>query len=122
MGCPGRGPPERAPGAVLGNGPRLPAGRGPRFPVGRGRAWADVLAGVPGRAGAAPGAAAAGRTAERCLPTGDAGLAAEGVPGCAAGAAGRIGVVAGAPVAGPAGADDRVAGGTAVGGPIGAGA
>src|SRR5438876_1102935 len=102
IGCPGRGPLEREPCDVSGKGPRLPVGTGPRFPVGNGRAEAPGLAGAPGR----PGAAAAGRMAEGCLPdgaadrAGTAGRAAAGVAGAPAGAGGRIGVAAGAVVAG----------------------
>src|SRR2546429_2541675 len=92
IGCPGRGPLGRDSRLASGSGPRLPVGPdgiGPRFPVGNGRAGAPALAGAPVRPGAPPGAAAAGRLAEGCVPDGAAGRA---------GAEGRAAAgVAGAP-------------------------
>jgi hypothetical protein len=110
MGWPGRGPPGRScrsrlPGAVPGTGPRLPVGIGGRD-------------GTVGRAPGAPGAAAAGRIAEDCVPVpwpgrgGGAPDRCDGgamrapgdeVPVCPAGATARIGVTTGALGAGAEG-------------------
>jgi hypothetical protein len=95
IGWPGRGPlgaPWRwLPGVVPGTGPRLPVGIAERV-------------GTVGRAEGAADAAAAGRTAEGCVP----------VPGLGRGAAGRV---AGGATAGcPAGGTERMAVGVGAGG------
>lgn len=98
MGCPGLGPGLDS-RDTSGSGPRFPVGRGPRFPVANGRAELVDRVGALGRAATAPGAAAAGRTAEACVPTGAVGRAA-GAPAGPAGPAGRTGFGVGVGVAG----------------------
>jgi hypothetical protein len=93
IGWPGRGPlgaPWRwLPGVVPGTGPRLPVGIAERV-------------GTVGRAEGAADAAAAGRTAEGCVPVPGLGrgaaerVAGGAAAGCPAGATGRVGVAVGA--------------------------
>jgi len=67
------GPSSASPATYRAKARRLPVGIGPRFPVGNGEPERLVC-----RSAGRPGAAAAGRMAEGCLPDGVAGRAAAG--------------------------------------------
>jgi len=110
----GTGPPARAPCDVSGKGPRLPVGIGPRFP---GWQWPSRSAWSCRRAGAS-GRRAAGRMAEGCLPGGCCGWSCRvqrvaPLPALLQAQDGRIGVAAGAVVAGLQQASRRKAANTA---------